>query len=57
MALIALLWNPALPWLSTVPAGALYRVDRLLDGFNGDGLFSQNIHMVLTRPLRAEDRT
>jgi SAM-dependent methyltransferase len=54
MAFTALLWTPAVPWLSTFPAAALYRLGRLFDRFDGNGLFSQNIHMVLMRPRRAE---
>lgn len=54
MAFTALLWTPAAPWLSTLPAAALYRLGRLLDRFDGNGLFSQNIHMVLMRPPRTD---
>lgn len=50
MVLTALLWTPSAPWLSTIPAAGLYRLGRLMDRFDRNGLFSQNIHMVLTRP-------
>lgn len=50
MAITALLWTPSAPWLSTIPTSILYRIGRFLNRFDKDGLFSQNIHMVLTRP-------
>ncbi|SEG80223.1 class I SAM-dependent methyltransferase [Bosea lathyri] len=51
MVLTACLWTPRVPWLSTLPAAALYKFGRLVERLDRDALFSQNIHMVLMRPL------
>lgn len=51
MALTATLRKPPrAPSLSTLPATALYKLGRLLDRLDRDGLFSRNIHMALAYP-------
>ncbi|UZE48100.1 class I SAM-dependent methyltransferase [Rhodopseudomonas sp. P2A-2r] len=49
MAITAYLWTPSAPWLSTLSTSALYRVGRFFNRFDVNGLFSQNIHVVLKR--------
>ncbi len=49
MVITAYAWTPAAPWLSTLPTALLYRIGRFFNRFDQGGLFSQNIHVVLTR--------
>jgi SAM-dependent methyltransferase len=50
MVITAMLWHRHAPWLTAMPAYALYRLARLVDGLDRGGLFAQTVNVVLRRP-------